>query len=396
MRRFLMVLALAAVASPAVAQPTPWSPERITAGWVFTPSIVFGGLWDSNVTLRNEVNPTFAETVGLLNPRGEIDFNSRRAKFNAGYSGTLEAYRNIEELTRYDQRGRLEARYQMTPRLLFQTRQQLTLTPTTDQLELGGLPYTRVGSRMFDARGGFVYELTPRTKLTADYNVQWVNFDRASELAPDFRFLRGGYSYSPAAEVKYAVSRRLGIGAAYNFRHTSLDGDEHVVDSQEVVGVVDFELGPTTMLHGKGGVAHGASRDGDTQTGPSFGAGISHTAGRVTMGANYERTFIPSFGFGNLTASQVFHTGVSVPLAHGRMFTSGGFTWRRSDPLLSQGLNIQLDSYWVNASLGYHIARWLRMEGFYRLTHQGSSAQGNVNRTRIGVQFVTSKPVRIQ
>lgn len=399
MKRFLVALALIAVASPAAAQPQPWSPERITAGWVFTPAIVFGGMWDSNVTIRNENNPATAEVVGLVNPKGEIDFSSRRAKFSAGYSGTLETYRKIDELTRYDQRGRLDARYQMRPRLQFNTRQMLTISPTTEQLELAGLLFTRVGSRMLDSRGGFVYDITQRSKLIADYNFQWVNFDRGSESSPDFIFLQGGHSHSPTAELTYQVAKRVDVGGVYAYRRTSIDGGEQVFDSQEALATIVVELGPATKVNAKGGLAHvSLARSTDTQTGPAFGGGISHTAGRVDLDASYERSFLPSFGFGGLSANEVFHAGVRVPIARGRMFAASGFTWRRTEPTLAlaEGLVLSLDSYWLNSSFGYSVARWLRMEAFYTLTHQASSAEGNVDRTRIGIQFVTSKPMRIQ
>jgi hypothetical protein len=397
MRLVLYVVLLLAVAAPVSAQPAPWQPERITAGWVFTPSIVFGTLWDSNVTIRNENNPTTSELVGLVNPRGEIDFNGRRAKFTAGYSGALEAYRELEELTRYDQRGRLEARYQMTPRLGFNTRQTMTITPTTEQLQLAGLPFTRVGSRLFDAVGGFTYDLTPRAKLSTSYNFQWVNFDRASESAPDFVFLQGGHAHSPSAELLYQLSRRLDVGTTYSYRHTSIDGDQQIFDSQDMRGVVHFELGPSTSIRGSAGVSYvNVTRTGERRTGPSYAAGISHTARQVSMSASYERSFLPSYGFGSLSATQSLHAGVATPFARGRMYAGTGFTWRRTDPAVEQGLNIRLDSYWWNSSFGLRITRWLRGEAFYALTHQVSDAQGNIDRTRVGVQFVTSKPMRIQ
>ena len=39
----------------------------------------------------------------------KLDFNGRRTRFNAGYSGGLEAYQELSELTRYNQRARLTA-----------------------------------------------------------------------------------------------------------------------------------------------------------------------------------------------------------------------------------------------------------------------------------------------
>jgi hypothetical protein len=398
MRRAVLAFVLSiAAAAPAAAQPTPWTPERMTAGWVFTPAISFGGMWDSNVTVRNENTPTTSELVGLVNPRGEIDFNGRRAKFSAGYSGSLEAYREVDELTRYDQRGRLQARYQMTPRLQFNTQQQLTISPTTDQLELGGLPFTHVGSRMLDARGGFVFDLARRAKLTGDYNFQWVNFDRGADAAPDFALLQGGHSHSPAVEFRYQLSRRIDVGANWSYRHTTIDGGEQIFDSQDARGIVSYEVGPSTTVRGSLGLAH-VTIDGsaETQTGPSFGASVSHKAAEVLIDAGYERSFLPSFGFGGLSANEVFHTGVRVPLARGRMVAASGFTWRRTEPALTQPIAVTLNSYWWNTSFGVHVARWLRTEAFYSLTHQASNAQGNVDRSRIGIQFVTSKPMRIQ
>ena len=397
MRHILVAVALVAVASaPAAAQPTPWSPERFTAGWVFTPAVVFGGMWDSNVTIRNEDTPRTAEMVGVVNPRGEIDFMGKRTRFSAGYSGTLEAYRKVAELTRYDQRGRLEARHRMTPRLEFSMRQSLTITPTTDQLDLAGLPYIRAGSRMFDARSGFVYALERRTRLTADYTFQWVNFARPNDAA-DFQFLQGGHSHSPGLQLTYAVAERFNVGGGWHFRRTLIDGGEQIFNVHEGVGTAEFDLGAATKVNGKAGVSRvNVVRRDAVQVGPSYGLGLSHRRGRMTLGAQYERALLPSFGFGSLTASQQFHTQVLVPFAQGRMYGAGGFSWRRSDPAPEQGLTITLDSYLAQSSFGYFIARWLRMEAFYALTRQKSSAQGNVHRTRVGVQFVTFKPVRMQ
>jgi hypothetical protein len=397
MRRLFFVIALVALASPAAAQPAPWSPERITAGWVFTPAMVFGGMWDTNVTVRNEGVPQTEELVGILNPRGEIDFNGKRAKFSAGYSGFLETYRTLDDLTRYDQRGRLEARYTMTPRLVLQTRSQLTVSPTTDQLDVEGiLPFTRVGSRMATSVSGFTFDITRRLAVNTAYEFQWVGFDRP-DAEPDFRFLQGGYAHSPLTELTYALSRRMRIGAIYEYRHTVIDAGEEVFDTQKVLGTVEYRIGPDTRVSGRAGVDHLIVSDRfQSQTGPTYGGGINHHVGRATFDANFERAIVPSFGFGGMTASRSAHVSAQVPFAQGRMLWSGGVTYRRSDPVQASGFNITLDAYYAQTTLGYSLTRWLRMEGFYSLTHQVSSARGNVDRTRVGVQFVTSKPMRIQ
>jgi hypothetical protein len=159
---------------------------------------------------------------------------------------------------------------------------------------------------------------------------------------------------------------------------------------------VAFTIGPSTSIRGSAGLAHvGIARTGEALTGPSFSGGISHKVQHVTFDANYERSLLPSFGFGSLTAQEVFHAGVSSPLASGRLYAGTSFTWRRSDPRLVEGL-VSLNSYWWNSSFGFHVARWLRTEAFLAITRQISDAQGNVERSRIGIQFVTHKPMRIQ
>jgi len=391
-----LVVLLTALAGPAAAQPAPWEPERLDAGWIVRPSIVFGGMWDSNATLRNDptnADPEIAELVGIVNPRGQIDFNGKRAKFSAGYSGRLETYSTLDNLSRYDQRARVDASYQMTQRVSFDTRHQLTSSPSTEQLDLGGVPFTRVGSRMMTSSGGVTSDLTRRLKLRTGYAFQWVDFDRD----PRFQRLRGGHQHSPSAELTYAISSRLDLGASWFYHHASIDGAEEVIDTQTAEAVVSYTVGPDTKVHGTAGVAHLNVRDTrETRTGPSYGASLSHQIHPVSFDVGYDRAFIPSFGFGGMTAKQEVHARVHVPLAHGRMFAAGGVTYRRTTPVLASSFPIELSSYWTNATFGYAIARWLRVETFLNMNNQTSSAQGNVDRTRIGVQFVTSKPMRIQ
>ena len=90
---------------------------RLTPGWVFTPTMVLGGMWDSNVTVRNQGNPLLQEWVGIVNPRGELDYNGRQLRFNTGYSGALEAYRHVSELNRYEQKARVSTQYRASARL---------------------------------------------------------------------------------------------------------------------------------------------------------------------------------------------------------------------------------------------------------------------------------------
>jgi hypothetical protein len=243
---------------------------------------------------------------------------------------------------------------------------------------------------------GFTFDLSRRLAVSGVYEFQWVSFDRPN-AEPDFRFLQGGYAHSPMAEVTYAFSRRVKVGGIYEYRHTVIDAGEEVFDTQRGLGTVEYAIGPNTKVSGRAGLDHLIVSDRlQSQTGPTYGAGVSHHVGRATFDANFERAIVPSFGFGGMTASRTAHVGAQMPFAGGRLLWAGGLTYRRSDPVQTAGLNITLDAYYAQTTLGYFINRWLRMEGFYSLTHQFSDARGNVDRTRVGVQFVTSKPMRIQ
>src|SRR4051812_19743125 len=155
-RLILVLAAVLLVARGASAQPAPWEPERLTAGWVFTPSIVVGGLWDSNVTLRAVHEPISSQWVGLLNPRGEVDFNGRRTHMNLGYSGALEAYQQFSELNRYEQFGRFEIRHQPRQHLQLFGTAGYSRVPTTDRLDIGAgvLPFIGIGSQHGNVSGG--------------------------------------------------------------------------------------------------------------------------------------------------------------------------------------------------------------------------------------------------
>jgi hypothetical protein len=383
----------------AQAQPAPWQPERLTPGWVFTPTVGLGGMWDSNVTVRNEGNPLVQEWVGIVNPRGEIDFNGRRTRFNAGYSGTLEAYRDVSELNRYEQKARIYGRHQATPRLRVEVRTSYTASPTTDRLELGAVPFVDIGGRSLDAGGGIALDLSPRTQFVADYRFQHITFDREDSFSASANaFLQGGYAHSPLARLTRSVSPRLSLGAEWEYRHATLDGGVQHFNVQTMIGEATYELTEHTTVSGGAGAAYLSVSLTDVDTwGPSFRAGLEHQIDRTTVFVRYNRSFVPSFSFGGLTGNQDISAGVQVPITSGgRLQFNGNVAYSQSEPVAELGVGFGLDSLWTSASLGYQVAPWLRTEGFLSHMHQTSTARGNIDRTRVGIQFVTFKPVRIQ
>jgi hypothetical protein len=110
-----------------------------------------------------------------------------------------------------------------------------------------------------------------------------------------------------------------------------------------------------------------------------------------------QRGYVPSLAFAGLTRSTTASAGMRVPFGNGRYYASGRVSYGKATPVEGfSGSSFQLDSVWIQTSAGYSISRWLRAEAFYTGTHQTSTARGLVDRTRIGFQLITSKPVRIE
>ena len=400
MTRILIIAAAAvSLAAHASAQPAPWGPERTTAGWTFTPGVALGTLWDTNVTLVNVGNPREEELVGLVNPRGELQYNGRHTRFNAGYSGALEAYKTLDALNRYEQRSRASLQRQFSERLQLESSASYAVSPTTDRVELGALPFVDIGTRTFEANGVIKYVMSPRTAIDAAYQFQRVRFDREDQ---PLAFLNGGHAHSPAVRLTRSLSTRLGVGGEWQYRHATLEGAEHAFGVHNLLGTVGYQAGPSTSISGAVGVsslrALGAeATDAATDWGPALRAGIEHQVRRVSLSARYFRSFVPSFSFGGLTASQQFSATVRAPLTTGGRLTASGTTsFSRTSPVEALGLGYQSDSVAIHGAVEYQFAPWLRTEGFVTSTHHNSSARGDFDRLRIGIQFVTSKPVRIE
>jgi hypothetical protein len=394
MRWLVMLSVVAAMTGRAEAQPSPWHEERSTPGWVFTPSAVFGGLWDSNVTVRNQGSQPVREWVGLVNPRGEIDYNGRHTHASGGYSGTFHAYRTLEELNRYDQRVRAQASHRVTSRLTLDTRHSAVATPTTEDLEVNGLPYVRLGSQMYIGRAGATYAVSDRTQVTAESSAQWIRFESSS--VERFDHLRGGHSQGTGARLTHRLGKRLSGGGSWQYVRAELASSDVTAHIQRAQGEIGYVLGPATSIAGSAGISHvRVPVMGTSQLGPAFGAAIEHHEGRLQLSARYEQAFVATYSFGSAISHRALTGSAYVPLMRGRMFASGSAGIRRASPTDATLDVITLDSVVTSGTLGFNTSRWLRMEAFYIGTFQESSARGTYNRSRIGIQFVSSKPIRI-
>src|SRR5262245_66454682 len=94
-RSRLSMLALAAAlatAAPAAAQEQPTEFRSWTVpGWTFTPGIIVGTLFDSNVAIAGpDVNgKTASDNLLQMEPFGQLAYYSPRTTVSGGYKGSL-------------------------------------------------------------------------------------------------------------------------------------------------------------------------------------------------------------------------------------------------------------------------------------------------------------------
>jgi len=386
-----LVLALGAPASAQQQQETEFASWRVP-GWSFTPGLSIGAVRDNNVALAapGETAPADADTLFGIEPFGSLEFFSTRTEFSGGYRGYLRRYMEIEELNGFDQRLHVQLRHHATRRLTIFVRDNYLDVPTTDEVQLNGLPFLRTGSRTNSFVAGFESRLTKFTDLSSRYEHTWVDFDNEGTV------LTGGFVNGVQTDLTRRFSARTSAGVEYSVRFADLNEGTRSMRFHDVGGVFTHALGAHTTFSAAAGLSHLTDDFQDeTRTAPYFRAGLMHHLETATVGASYERSFVPSFGFGGSNESQELRAVVHMPIPTNRAYVQGSVAWRRSIPLIATDL--ELDSIVTRATVGYALARWLRLEGSHAFTRQDSKVTGGeINRHRIGAQIVISQPMRIQ
>jgi hypothetical protein len=393
-RQILGTALMLGLAVPAAAQQdmSAEMPSR-TPGWSVTPGFTFGTIYDSNVALASapaDTRRTQGDRMLLAEPFGQLEYFSPRTEFSSGYQGYLRRYADVTQLNSFDQRGYVSLRRLATRRLTFFLHESYADVPTTDEVELNGVPFSRTGSQMNVLAGGFEARVTKFTDLSFRYENEWVQFDRAEA------FLTGGFVNGVRTELSHRLSNRLSVGGEYGLRFADLNEGVHHVSFQDAGGTLHVGLDPRTTVSVAGGWAFLNDQLLNAQRNGAYLRGeITHEARRATVGGSFERNFVPSFGFGGSNQSEQLRGFVRMPFDRNRLYVQASAAWRRSTPLIANEL--QLDTFWIRSTLGYSASRWLRLEGFHAFTRQDSQVTGGeINRHRIGAQVVVSQPVRIQ
>jgi hypothetical protein len=399
-RSILVGVGLALMAASASAQQqvaaTGYEPSY-RPGWTLTPSFGYSQSYDDNISLfavrtAEEANN---DVVSTYFPAADLHYSGKHTVVGFGYTGSFLAYRTFSVLNSWDQRGRIYARQQTSERLKWSTTANAAKVPTTDAADLGGIPYSRTGATIVDGHAGLDYQINARNDFSATFGAQSVHFDRA-EIAGGF--LQGGHAVDWGGGWRHHVSARLGLGAQYGLRRAvAIDSpDAFIIHSTEAA--LDYELTPTWSVAASGGIVvlqQNALTDG--RTGPAWRLAVERHRSGTSLNAWYLRSYVPSFAFGGTTKSQEVGFGMRATLFHSRRWYTEHSAMFRDDQPLTDILNqLPLRSLRTNSVIGWTPQVWVRVEGFYSRSQQSSLRfGGQVYRNRIGIQIVTSKPVRV-
>lgn len=369
------------------------TPAGRTPGWSVTPGLTMGAVYDSNVGLANapaDTGRTQSDRLLLLRPTAQLEFVSPRTMFSTGYAGYLRRYIELDQLNGFDQGAHASLRRLASKRVTLSLSDSYAQAPTTDELELNGVPFSRTGSRRNSVQGRIDTRLTKFTTLAFSADQTWVIFDRPGTL------LTGGRVSGGRADLSRQVRERVSVGVDYGVRFAEFGEGTRSVTFHDAGGTARVRFGERTSAGFAGGFSFLEDRSlGQTRRGPYVRADVTQGTERVTIGASFDRTFVPSFGFGGSSRSQQLRGFVHMPLPENRLYLQGSAAWRKSEPFLSGGLSLETTA--VRSTVGYSAARHLRLEAFYTLTRQNSGiAGGRVNRQRAGAQLVISQPMRIQ
>jgi hypothetical protein len=193
-----------------------------------------------------------------------------------------------------------------------------------------------------------------------------------------------------------ALSRQLTLGGQYELRRAVLSGGQDRFNIETGSATVQYDVVRSVTISGYAGVARlGASATHDARTGPALRAGITQRGRRATLAASYQRSFIPSFGFGGTFQNDEWVGSVHLPFASSRAYVDGSVSRFDNEPLEIGQPSVQ--SVWFAGTLGYRLSPWLSLEGFYGRTHQNTHrAGGEIGRNQIGFRAVAAKPLRLR
>jgi len=402
----LMVAAFVAMmtlSTPALvrAQSSSIPAQQTAPGWIFTPSLSSGGTWDDNVLLVNPGTNPLSDYGTPITPGASIDYTGKLTRFSSGYSGSFVRYMTFDELNSLQQSFHASVDRRMSNRFTLTGQESFTQAPTTDVLQLSGVPFYRTGSRTNAATGGAQIALAKHTTLRSNYTFRKVAFD-TNPLTDNQ--LQGGHAHEVVTTVDQALTRHFSLGGEYDFSRVLVNGDVTLAgptpqdrfNMQTFMGTAQYQVASGTAISGGFGLAvMGAGLTHEARTGPEWRANVSQKAGRSLVTAGYQRSYIPSFGFGGTFQNQQWDTNVHTPIGRSRAYVNGGVLWMNNESLDNDRPSLR--TLWLTGTVGYYLTRWLSLEGFYNHSQQDSQqAGGQLKRNQVGFYVAASKPMKLR
>jgi hypothetical protein len=392
----LAMLALVCHAGQARGQQLVTPPETaapVRPGWTLTPSAFVAPVWDSNVALTTEAVGELEDQVLTVGSGLQSNYRGRSGQFLLEYAGTYDFYRQYPAFDSPDHRARVEAQRRLGRRVSAFARNSFALSPTTNVpiADIGLIALRRRTTSSNDFRTGLDLTPTRYTMLTAAYNNQWVHLEDDEQVQP---LLRSGYSHRADIQFRRRMSPRLTLGGRYDFQHAIVSDGEETFDITHAGGLIEWALSPTLQFNGAAGYAWQiAGRGQEPESAPAFMAELRYLAERTTWSVGYSRTFLASFGFGGTVQNKELRASAQVPISR-RVELQGSLTARDNDPLSGDGAGLRALS--AQGTVIFGLASWLRLEAFTVANWQDSRRLGGqIDRTRVGVRFVTFYPMRL-
>lgn len=367
------------------------SPEPQPTGWSLTPRFGTTLAWDDNVLVQGTGDASAGDVNTALDPGVSLGYIGKRGSLSAAYGGSFQMYRDFGTLNNYGQSLNVSGRRRLNARTLLFAQQSYSALPTTELPGLIGIRFLRLGAKLADFRGGIESTLTKRLSLAGSYNFQKIDFNPHPVLGDSFL---GGHANGASLAVRYQLTSRATLTGDYGLQRAAIvTGNRFVV--QNTWGGLEYRLTESTRVYGALGIAKlGAADLGTGKTSPAWRGGLAHRVGAVSVDVSYAKSFVPSYGGGGTLANEELASSVRMPLGR-RFYSDASLSWRRNEPLITG--DQALTSVWIGGTVGYALQPWVRLEGFYGGTHQRINRPGGrMDRNRIGVQVVTTTPVRIR
>ena len=402
MKRFLVIAAIVgcATASTSAQEPLGSGMQAFSypSGWVFTPAIGFGETYDDNISLFGVSSgaSTSDDVVQTWQPAADLHYAGRHTEFGLGYSGSFLNYQTFSALNRWSQHGRLLFKRQETARLKWSGHANVMAVPSTDFVDVGGVPFRRTGAVTSDGRGSVEYAFNGRDSIVVQGAFQTIHFQEP--LTVD-NILHGGHIYEGSGGWRHRLTGRLALGTDYSFRRALVVGSGAPFDLHSIESGVSYEFSPLWTAESSAGIVYMAANEvAQSRLGPAWRFALERHREARTFRIEYLRSYMPSFGFGGSVRDEEVSLALHTPLFHSRHFyTEHRASYRDDEPLTPEFQQLPLRSLRTHSLIGWAPQNWVRIEAFYARTQQTNRlALGQLYRNRFGFQIVTSKPMRMQ